>query len=1514
MEIVAAETYCVAPSAGLVSLWRGEHNAHDQAGINQGLLQDGIGFGVGLVGQAFSFDGISNHVTIPASASLDVGGGSGLTIECWIKPAELSVARPLVEYNDGVHEGVQLWISEPWWANQGGPGDVFANIIDSDGGTHALVSAPGILTTNQFHHVAVTYDQASGLGVLYADGVVVFAAHLGTFTPRTSANLHLGLRPAGSLYPSIYSGLMDEVSVYSRALTTNEIHAIFAAGNAGKCQPTQPQLTNCAPTPSGLVNWWAAESSATDGIGNVHGTMYGGTTFAPGKVGQAFSFDGVNDSVTNATFGLTNILDSYTMELWAWPTASRASTPESNSGTDGHANQRYAIFPYPGPTGGTVGSGISVGTNGVSVFEAGNAYLPALLVFDAPIIGWTHIAVVYSNRVPSLYLNGVLVRTGLPSVNPSCPSTWLGERGPVSANQGFYAGLLDEVSIYDRSLSAAEIQAIYAAGSSGKCTTPSPTGTLLNVNFAAYDQVKTGFAATGQTGSDFWNNLTFPFQNSAGLGGLKQADGVLSGAGLTVLNGGGHTGFSHPDLMYQSCSYAQDLGVITLTVTNLPTGGYDFYLYGHAGDSTANTVFQLLVGDNNFGNQSTATNSSWSLINWIEGAQYVVYRGVTVTNGGAPVVVKCRPGVSGYTYLNGLQIFATSSTPPVIASQPASLNVPVGANATFSVTADGTAPLGYQWSFNGTAINGATASSLVRTNVQLGDAGNYAVVVSNSVSTVTSSNAVLTVNPTSPCAAPAAGLVSWWRADGDANDSFGGNHGSLAGGVVFGASKVGQGFYFNGSDAQITISASASLDVGAGAGLTIEAWIKPASVTTMMPVVEWNSGSGGNPYGVHLWTSVGSDGNLFANLVDTAGNYHGVQTVPGLLTTGAFQHVALSYDKTTGQGKLYLNGQVVAQENLGTFTPQTRHNCYLGFRPAGGVVRYTGELDESSLYARALSDAEIQAIYGAGTAGKCAVPVSPFIISQPANQTVTAGNSATFTVTAGGTPPLNYQWRFNGNVLPGQTGTTLTLTNVQPAGAGNYSVVVSNGVESVTSSNALLTVLLPPATVQVVGTSAMAGSPIEVPVILVANGNENALSFSLNFNTQRLAFAGITLGSGASGAALLPNTTQVGSGRLGIAVALETGSTFAAGTQEVVIVEFSTSILGGNMQNSTPIRITNQPINKLLADSSAQPLPVTYLNGTVTLSPTDLEGDASPRPGGNRSLDIFDWVQVGRYVAALDTVSDGSEYQRVDCAPRPTLGDGKLKVTDWVQAGRYAAGLDPLSVIGGPAAPILPRPVTPGPSVRNEEGTRLVRIASGEVVNGLTVTLPVLLQSLGNENGLGFSLDFDSTALQYVGAVRGSAASSATLHANSAQAASGKVGLVLVLPTGSNFAVGDQEIVRVTFTAKGSVPGKYPVVLDDQPVWRAVSDSTALELTTVYLNNEIVVHGSPVLAISQAGTNVILSWPGWAGDFTLQTADATPGSTMNWSSPAFVVQTNGANVSVVSPASGQPKYFRLFHP
>jgi hypothetical protein len=90
--------------------------------------------------------------------------------------------------------------------------------------------------------------------------------------------------------------------------------------------------------------------------------------------------------------------------------------------------------------------------------------------------------------------------------------------------------------------------------------------------------------------------------------------------------------------------------------------------------------------------------------------------------------------------------------------------------------------------------------------------------------------------------------------------------------------------------------------------------------------------------------------------------------------------------------------------------------------------------------------------------------VPPTITRQPDSRSVDAGTTVRFKVVASGTPPLYYQWQFNGVGLTnggsasGATTASLTLTNVQPAQAGNYTVVVSNAVGSVTSSNAVLTV------------------------------------------------------------------------------------------------------------------------------------------------------------------------------------------------------------------------------------------------------------------------------------------------------------------------------------------------------------------------------------------------------------------------------------------------------------------------
>ena len=82
--------------------------------------------------------------------------------------------------------------------------------------------------------------------------------------------------------------------------------------------------------------------------------------------------------------------------------------------------------------------------------------------------------------------------------------------------------------------------------------------------------------------------------------------------------------------------------------------------------------------------------------------------------------------------------------------------------------------------------------------------------------------------------------------------------------------------------------------------------------------------------------------------------------------------MALTYDKSSGMGTFFVNGAMVTQQNLGSFTPETRDALYFGLRPSGGTItRFAGQMDEVCVYGRALSVAEIQTIYTAGFAGKC---------------------------------------------------------------------------------------------------------------------------------------------------------------------------------------------------------------------------------------------------------------------------------------------------------------------------------------------------------------------------------------------------------------------------------------------------------------------------------------------------------------------------------------------------------------
>jgi subtilisin-like proprotein convertase family protein len=269
--------------------------------------------------------------------------------------------------------------------------------------------------------------------------------------------------------------------------------------------------------------------------------------------------------------------------------------------------------------------------------------------------------------------------------------------------------------------------------------------------------------------------------------------------------------------------------------------------------------------------------------------------------------------------------------------------------------------------------------------------------------------------------------VAFYRAEGNANDSIYGNNGTAVGGVTYTAGEVGQAFGFNGSSSYVALPASPELNnIGVnGSGFTIEGWIKaPNTAFNTGPILEWDSAT---VDGVQFW--VQANEQLYANIWDTSRNFHNFWTATGVLNPNAFQHVALTYDKLSGNAIIYVNGGVSASKNIGNITPQTSYAFpRIGLRNANniGVAYFTGLVDELSVYERALSPSEIEAIYTLGGAGK----FNPAVVSPQ--------NLAEATVSLQGNNPAtffgaNTNWQtYTTTFVATQNGTPLVFTGIEP--------------------------------------------------------------------------------------------------------------------------------------------------------------------------------------------------------------------------------------------------------------------------------------------------------------------------------------------------------------------------------------------------------------------------------------------------------------------------------------------------
>ena len=177
--------------------------------------------------------------------------------------------------------------------------------------------------------------------------------------------------------------------------------------------------------------------------GNTSTISFGG--LAPG--GYVANFATAGSGLTPVE--ISGYPDNFTEEFWVLPnTTITMPAAEAATGTSESSGEAYAIAPATTGSATLSAIGVSVGTNGVRVFENSTGNLPALLVYNSgatPLNGWTHIAVVYTNKTPSLYINGTFVTTGLTitmtHVYPSVGTSW--------ASYGPFTGKIDNIRVWN---------------------------------------------------------------------------------------------------------------------------------------------------------------------------------------------------------------------------------------------------------------------------------------------------------------------------------------------------------------------------------------------------------------------------------------------------------------------------------------------------------------------------------------------------------------------------------------------------------------------------------------------------------------------------------------------------------------------------------------------------------------------------------------------------------------------------------------------------------------------------------------------------------------------------------------------------------------------------------------------------------------------------------------------------------------------------------------------------------
>ena len=427
------------PANGLVGWWPFNGNANDESGNGNNGTNNGATLTTdrnGVTNQAYSFDGVDDYISILRNYQ------GSFTTSIWFNSNGNSQYKPLIDAFD-VNWEIQIMNS-------------FLAYVSFDNSSNLQVFNSSVLiTNNNWNNLICTYN--SNILNFYLNGTQIDQFTVNTL-PINSGNYFLGASQTGS--DQYFEGKLDDIGIWNRALTPQEITNLYTSTVPVSCLPAY------VPT-SGLVGYWPFCGNANDESGNGNnGTVNGATltTDRNGVVDKAYSFDGYNDLIRIQHQNTLNLMGDYSISVWYKGNYQNIFNNNWNfiAKRDDNGNCCSPNVPYQ----------IAIPFNSTNyavplmVYANGN-YTFSTLPNSSPISldQWQNLIITNTSDLLKFYINGQLIFSENISSTLRAPNTSDLLIGSVNRELGveWMNGKLDDIGIWNRALTQQEIINLYTS-------------------------------------------------------------------------------------------------------------------------------------------------------------------------------------------------------------------------------------------------------------------------------------------------------------------------------------------------------------------------------------------------------------------------------------------------------------------------------------------------------------------------------------------------------------------------------------------------------------------------------------------------------------------------------------------------------------------------------------------------------------------------------------------------------------------------------------------------------------------------------------------------------------------------------------------------------------------------------------------------------------------------------------------------------------------------------------------